>query len=167
MALLLGSTCDSSDGPTCPQDWVHDQASGTCQPTQAYTDGLGESLGSGAYGFAMQVTGNCAPGSCNGNDCATALTAGVRIVAYAAEGVDGNAQVADCLQPFDLLPGAAPSGEALTDESGRYAIPLPNGIYALTAVDPVDQCPFLAGHAEVTDDQPLGRVLFEFDHGAY
>jgi hypothetical protein len=103
---------------------------------------------------------------CDGSDCSTALAVGVRVVAYAADDVVGDIEEGECLRTFEVMAGAAPQGSAFTDESGRYSIPLPNGRYAMTALDPVDDCPFLAGHAEVTDQQPLGRVLFEFDHGA-
>jgi hypothetical protein len=121
----------------------------------------------GAYGYASQTTGNCAPGHCQGGDCFYALASDVEIVACDADDiVEDTTQDASCFSAFGLVDGAEPAGSAITRDDGAYAFALPVGRYALTAIDPVDGCPFLAGHADITIDQGLGRVLFFFDHAA-
>ncbi len=167
VALGTGTTC--SDGPEtpCPDRWIDDPVDG-CQADPDYLDDLRGTIGTGAYGFAWQATGNCAPGrGCAARDCTYALASDLDIVAYNAEDiVEDTTQDGLCLRAFGLVGGAQPAGNAITSEDGAYAFTLPIGRYALTATDPVDGCPFLAGHADITTDQALGRVLFGFDHAA-
>ena len=125
---------------------------------------LRDTIGTGVYGRAFQVTGNCAPGSCAGAEsCNAVLVAGLEIVAFDASDITESGQ---CARGFDLLVGAQPITSAVTDDQGVYSMFLPNGSYALTAIDPVDQCPFLANFVDVSADQPLPGVVFAFNHGA-
>jgi len=176
-ALVAVFTCAAACGdkeppPACPSTWTYDEAARVdCLPSDDYVDALEASIGSGAYGFAATTTGNCMPQlTCQMHlgqgECESALAPDVEVVAYAAVDVTGLIIPSPCYATYELSPGAQPAGTAVTDDQGVYVIPLAEGSYALTATDPLNQCPFLAGHADVTADKPLGRVLFYFDHSS-
>lgn len=166
------AACGSNEPPpACPSTWTYDEeARVECLPSDDYVAALEASIGSGAYGFAISTTGDCMPTlTCQMHlgqgECESVLATGVEVVAYAAVDVTGTI-TPSCYADYELSPGAQPAGSAVTDDEGVYVIPLAEGSYALTATDPLDQCLFLAGHADVTADARLGRVLFDFNHGS-
>jgi hypothetical protein len=125
---------------------------------------LAKAMGSGVFGFARTTEGPCGPG--DRGPCNVRLAVGLEIRAFSASDVVSNSGAEACRRGFRLSAGATPVATTKTDSSGIYRMALPPGRYAMTTTDPIDQCGFMAGHAEPKAEM-VDKVIFDLDHGAY
>ncbi|MFH0901788.1 MAG: hypothetical protein V2A73_14255 [Pseudomonadota bacterium] len=166
---FLGCLGDDDDSVSCPEGWSHD---GTlCAPSEDYLEQVRQEIGSGAFGFARAVEGNCAPkvSACSFagmKECTDWLVSGLAIAAYRDRDIRDELDGTNppCFSKLETT--AEPVASAHTDSQGRFTMSLPTGeTYTLLAMDPLDGCPQTLGTG-VLEEGALRKIVFVFDHGA-